>query len=390
MTTTPRETLGALAGLRVLDLGRILSAPLCARVLADLGAEVIKVEAPTGDDSRAFGPFYEGQSSYFRLINRNKYGITVDLKTEEGGDTLTRLIKRSDVVIENFRTGVLDRLGFPPERLLQINPRLVVASISGFGRDTPLEGLPAYDLIVQALSGLMSVTGPEGGDGVRVGISIGDIVPGLFAVIAILAALEERRTTGRGQHIDVSMLDGMISVLESIAMKALYTDQELRPTGSHQAVSAPYGTFTTAEGHIAIAIANDALFVRLAKALDHPEWLTDPRYASDFKRGVNRCDLQVDIEDALSRQSAQDAIRNLESAGIPCSPVLSVREALAHPHVAARELLIEEADGFRTLNNGFRMRGSRHSFTIAPRLGQHNDMLQHWLSEPPRDSEPMH
>ena len=385
MATTSSGSLGALAGLRVLDLGRILSAPLCARVLADLGARVIKVEAITGDDSRSFGPFYEGQSSYFRLLNRNKYGISLDLKTEEGRETLTSLIERSDVVIENFRTGVFDRLGFPPDRLLEINPRIIVASISGFGRETPLEGQPAYDLIIQALSGLMSVTGPENGDGVRVGISIGDIVPGLYAAVAILAALEERRATGRGQHIDISMLDGMISVLESIAMKALYTDQELRPTGSHQAVSAPYGTFMTADDHIAIAIANDSLFVRLAKVLDHPEWITDPRYASDSERGVNRRDLQTDIETALSSHTARDAIRNLESAGIPCSPVLKVREALSHPHVVARQLLVEEADGFTTLDNGFRIRGSRENFTAAPTLGQHNDMLQQWLSEPPRD-----
>ena len=384
MATTSSGSLGALAGLRVLDLGRILSAPLCARVLADLGARVIKVEAITGDDSRSFGPFYEGQSSYFRLFNRNKYGISLDLKTEEGRETLTSLIERSDVVIENFRTGAFDRLGFPPDRLLEINPRIIIASISGFGRETPLEGQPAYDLIVQALSGLMSVTGPEGGDGVRVGISIGDIVPSLYAAVAILAALEERRTTGRGQHIDISMLDGIISVLESIAMKALYTDDELRPTGTHQAVSAPYGTFKTADDHIAIAIANDSLFARLAKVLDHPEWITDPRYASDSTRGVNRHELQVDIEFALSGQSAQDATRSLESAGIPCSPVLTVREALAHPHTEAREMLVQEADGFTTLANGFHIRGSRDTFAAAPTLGQHNDMLETWLSEPPR------
>ncbi len=372
---------GALAGLRVLDLGRILSAPLCARVLADLGAEVIKVEAPGGDDSREFGPFVDGQSTYFRLMNRNKLGITLDLKSEVGHETLTQLVQRSDVLIENFRTGVLDRLGFPPSRLLELNPRLVILSISGFGRSSPLEGQPAYDLIIQALSGLMSVTGPEDGDGVRVGISIGDIVPGLYGVIAVLAALEERRKTGHGQHIDLSMLDGLVSVMESIAMKALYTDEELRPTGSHQAVSAPYGTFKTSDGHIAIAIANDGLFAQLASVLVRLDWLEDPRFASDAERGLHRRELQLEIENELAKSSCTDSIRMLGTAGIPCSAVLSVREALAQPHVVARKLLREEPDGFVTVENGFQIRGSRPQFVSAPSLGQHNDLVEMWLHE---------
>ncbi len=372
---------GALAGLRVLDLGRILSAPLCARVLADLGAEVIKVESPGGDDSREFGPFIDGQSTYFRLLNRNKLGITLDLKSEGDRERLAGLVQRSDVLIENFRTGVLDRLGFPPSRLLELNPRLIMLSISGFGRSSPLEGRPAYDLIIQALSGLMSVTGPEDGDGVRVGISIGDIVPGLYGVVAVLSALEERRKTGRGQHIDLSMLDGLVSVMESIAMKALYTDQELRPIGSHQAVSAPYGTFKTSDVQIAIAIANDGLFARLATVLGRADWMEDPRFVSDAERGLHRHELQVEIEGELAKSSSTDVIRMLESVGIPCSPVLSVREALAQPHVVARKLLRAEADGFVTIDNGFQMRGSRPDFVAAPTLGQHNDLVEGWLNE---------
>lgn len=372
---------GALAGLRVLDLGRILSAPLCARVLADLGAEVIKVESPGGDDSREFGPFIHGQSTYFRLINRNKLGITLDLKSEVDHETFAQLVQRSDVLIENFRTGVLDRLGFSPGVLLELNPRLVILSISGFGRSSPLEGRPAYDLIIQALSGLMSVTGPEDGDGVRVGISIGDIVPGLYGAVAVLAALEERRKTGRGQYIDVSMLDGLVSVMESIAMKALYTDVELRPTGSHQAVSAPYGTFKTSDDHIAIAIANDGLFARLATVLGRADWLEDPRFATDAERGLHRRELQLEIEGELAKFSSTDSIRMLESVGIPCSPILGVREALAQPHVVARKLLREEPDGFVTIDNGFQIRGSRLQFVSAPTLGQHNDLVEMWLHE---------
>jgi CoA:oxalate CoA-transferase len=375
---------GALAGVRVLDLGRILSAPLCARVLADLGAEVIKVESPGGDDSRAFGPFVDGASTYFRLFNRNKYGITFDLKDPVDHERFTRLIQRSDVLVENFRTGSLDRLGLSPNHLLELNPRLVILSISGFGRGGPLEGRPAYDLIIQAMSGLMSVTGPEGGDGVRVAISLGDIIPGLYGAVAILAAIEERRRTGRGQHIDLSMLDGLLSVMESIAMKALYTDAELLPTGSHQAVSAPYGTFRTGDGHIAIAVANDGLFAKLATALDRVDWLDDERYASDLERGLNRRGLQHEIERELAGLSSEDALDLLESAGVPCSPVLDMRSALRQPQAQARRILRPEPDGFVTLDNGFTIEGSRRSFQSAPALGQDNGLVDTWLSEGPR------
>lgn len=375
---------GALAGVRVLDLGRILSAPLCARVLADVGAEVIKVEAPGGDDSRQFGPFRDGMSTYFRLINRNKLGITLDLKAEGDRERFSRLVQRSDVLIENFRTGTMDRLGFSPDHLLALNPRLVILSISGFGRGGPLEGRPAYDLIIQAMSGLMSVTGPEGGDGVRVGISLGDIVPGLYAAVAILAALEERRKTGRGQYIDLSMLDGLVSVMESIAMKALYTEVELLPTGSHQAVSAPYGTFRTADGHIAIAVANNGLFARLASVLGHADWPDDARFASDLERGLHRRELQREMENELARFSSDEALALLESAGIPCSPVLGVRAALSQPQVQARGVLRSEPDGFVTLDNGFRIQGSRTQFHAAPTLGEDNGAIETWLAEEPR------
>ena len=197
----------------------------------------------------------------------------------------------------------------------------------------------------------------------------------------MLAALEERRKTGLGQHIDLSMLDGLISVMESIAMKALYTDDELRPTGSHQAVSAPYGVFETSDGHIAIATANDGLFVRLASVLERLDWLKDPRFASDSERGLHRRELQSEIENVLAKFSCADSIRMLESVGIPCSPVLGAREALAQPHVIARKLLREEPDGFVTVENGFQIRGSRTQFVSAPSLGQHDELVEMWLQE---------
>ncbi|WP_067452042.1 CaiB/BaiF CoA transferase family protein [Actinomadura macra] len=378
------EQVAALDGVRVLDLGRVLSGPFCGRILADLGAEVIKIEPPTGDDGRHFGPFYDGTSSYHRLLNRNKFGITLDLKSDEGRQTLTELVRRSDVLIENFRPGVIDRLGFSPARLLEINPRLVAVSISGYGRTGPLSDQPAYDLIVQAMSGLMSVTGPDGGPPARLGASIGDIVPGMYAATAVLAALHQRTRSGRGQHIDVAMFDGLLSILESVAMRALLTDEPIAPTGSHHAISAPFGTFATSDQPIAIAVANDPLFAAFASALGHPEWTDDARFRTDAERGRNRHELQKELEAALTGWTRDGAIAALSAAGVPCGPVLDVRESLRHPQVSARGMVRTEADGFPTLDNGFRMVGSREGGTAAPALGQHNDLVAGWTGEPVR------
>ncbi|TDB89662.1 CoA transferase [Actinomadura sp. KC216] len=379
-----REQVAALGGIRVLDLGRVLSAPLCGRILADLGAEVIKIEPPSGDDGRRFGPFYDGVSSYHRLLNRNKLGIVLDLKSDAGRRTFTELIKRADVLVENFRPGVLDRLGFPPARLLELNPRLVAVAISGYGRTGPLADRPAYDLIVQAASGLMSVTGPDGGPAARVGVSIGDIVPGMYAVTAVLAALHERARSGRGQYVDVAMLDGLLSILESVAMRALLTDEPVEPTGSHHAISAPFGTFATRDEPIAIAVANDTLFASLATALGHPEWTGDARFGTDADRGRNRHELRKELEAALVGMTRDDAIAALSDAGVPCGPVLDVRESLRHPQAEARGMVRTEADGFPTLGSGFRIAGSRADTLPAPALGQHDDLIAGWLDEPVR------
>lgn len=381
MTQQSPAVLPALAGLRVLDMGRILSGPLCGRILADLGAEVIKIEPPSGDDGRHFGPFYEGQSSYYRLLNRNKFGIVLDLKDDAHRQTLADLIARSDVLIENFRPGVMARFGFSAEEIAEINPRMVVVSISGFGQSGPLASAPAYDLIVQAMSGLMSVTGAEGGDPARVGVSIGDMVPALYATISILAALRQRDVTGRGQHIDIAMFDSLVSLLESVGMRALLSDEPVVATGSHHAISAPFGTFATADQPIAIAVANDVLFARLGAALDRPDWSDDPRFATDEDRGRNRHALQREIEGALAGRSRDDAIAVLSAAGVPCGPVLDVREVLAHEQVAARRLVRTEADGFRTLATPFELAGRGGPDRLAPRLGEHDGLVAEWTHD---------
>ncbi|WP_171064509.1 CaiB/BaiF CoA transferase family protein [Actinomadura soli] len=379
-----RREPAALEGVRVLDLSRVLSGPLCARILADLGAEVIKIESPAGDDGRRFGPFVDGASTFHRLLNRNKLGITLDLKDPGDRDRFARLVARSDVLIENFRPGVIGRLGFPPDELLRLNPALVAVSISGFGQTGPLADRPAYDLIVQAMSGLMSVTGPDGGPGVRVGISIGDVVPALYGAVAVLSALYQRERTGRGQHIDVSMFDGLVSVLESVAMRALHTDEDMHPTGGHHAISAPYGTFEAKDGPVAIAVASDALFARLADVLDRPGWLTDARYATDADRGHHRAELQAEIEAALADLTCTDVLDRLGAAGVPCGPVLDVREALSHPHTLARGLVRDEPDGFRTLAGAVRTAGGVEEFRPAPAPGEHDHLLAGWLTEEPR------
>jgi CoA:oxalate CoA-transferase len=232
-------SLPPLAGVRVLELGNVLAGPFCGMLLADLGAEVIKVEPPRGDDARTFGPFVDGASTYYRLVNRNKLGISLDLKRADELAVLERLIERSDVLVENFRPGTLERLGLPIARIRTLNARLVLVSITGFGQHGPLRDMPAYDLLGQAMSGLMAATGPVSGDPTRSAVSLGDLIPGIYGALGVLAALYERQQTGRGRHVDVAMLDVLMSLLESVAMRALHTDEPIVPLGNDHALSAP-------------------------------------------------------------------------------------------------------------------------------------------------------
>jgi CoA:oxalate CoA-transferase len=373
----------ALEGLRVVDLSRVLAGPFCAMLLADLGAEVIKVESPAGDDSRFFGPFVDGQSAYYRGFNRNKYGVTLDLKTDEGREALLGLAERSDVLVENFRPGVMERLGISAETLRALNPRLIVVSITGFGQHGPLRDAPAYDLVAQAMSGIMSVTGWPGGEPTRVGISLGDIVPGLYGALAAVAAVQERQHTDRGQHVDVAMLDSLISVLESVGLRALHEEAEPVATGNDHAMTAPFSTYRTKDGSVAVAVSNDKLFARLAEALDRTEWLADERFAQYANRNDHRSDLRAAMEDALGAITTQEAMDRLRLYGVPTAEVLSVREALHQEHSRARGVVRTEPDGFVTLGSPLRLTGSVPP-RPAPLLGQHNDLLATWLDEPPR------
>jgi CoA:oxalate CoA-transferase len=379
------EPTGApLTGIRVLELGRMLAGPFCGMLLADLGAEVIKVEPPRGDDARTFGPFVDGESTYYRLLNRGKLGITLDLKRSDDLRVLRELLARSDVLVENFRPGALTRLALPIEDIRRRHPRLVVVSITGFGQDGPLRDLPAYDLLVQAMSGLMSATGQVGGGPTRSAVSLGDLVPGLYAALGAVAAVYERERTGRGGHVDVAMLDSVVSLLESVAMRALHSDEPIEPLGSDHALSAPYGTYRTADGEIAIAIANDALFSRFAETLGRQDWPDDPRFATDAERARHRVALRSEIEKALEGLSSDDALSRLREAGIPAAPLLGVREALRQPQVLARQMVVEEEDGFRTLGRALKLGDGRTRPRRAPRLGEHQELIDRWLAEPRR------
>ncbi|MDK8241605.1 CaiB/BaiF CoA transferase family protein [Corynebacterium coyleae] len=372
-----------LSGIRVLDLSRVLAGPFCSMILADLGAEVIKVESPWGDDSRQFGPFVDGTSAYYRLFNRSKMGITLDFKNDDDKEVLRDLVRRADVVVENFRPGVLEKLGLAPKDLLEINPRLVVTSISGFGQTGSLAKEPAYDLVAQAMSGLMSITGWPNSKPTRVGISLGDLIPGLYATIGTVSALYQRESTGTGQHLDLAMYDSLISVMESVGMRALYDDTPPTRIGNDHGLSAPFSTYATKDGDVVIAITTNRLFARLSNALGMPELATDHRFAEPVARSENRVALRELIEEALSTKTRSETIALFEEHGVPTARVYDLDEALRSPFAQERGVVVEETDGFRTLASPLKLAGMEKP-TPAPELGQDNERIQSWLSEDPR------
>ena len=372
-----------LSGIRVLDLSRVLAGPFCSMILADLGAEVIKVESPWGDDSRQFGPFVDGTSAYYRLFNRSKMGITLDFKNDDDKEVLRDLVRRADVVVENFRPGVLEKLGLGPKGLLEINPRLVVTSISGFGQTGSLAKEPAYDLVAQAMSGLMSITGWPNSKPTRVGISLGDLIPGLYAAIGTVSALYQRESSGTGQHLDLAMYDSLVSVMESVGMRALYDDTPPTRIGNDHGLSAPFSTYATKDGDVVIAITTNRLFERLSNALGMPELATDHRFAEPVARSDNRVALRELIEEALSTKTRSETIALFEEHGVPTARVYDLDEALRSPFAQERGVVVEETDGFRTLASPLKLAGMEKP-TPAPELGQDNERIQSWLSEDPR------
>jgi CoA:oxalate CoA-transferase len=357
---------GPFTGLVVLDLTRVLAGPFCTMMLAELGARVIKIENPFGgDDSRHFEPFAGGQSAYFASLNRGKESMTLDLKEEVDRAVFRELVRRGDVLAENFRPGTLDRLGLGYDDLKTVNPRLIFASVSGFGQTGPWAGKPAYDLIVQAAGGLMSLTGPPEGPATKAGTSVGDLTGGLFLLAGVAAALFHRERTGAGMRVDVSMFDGQLAILESAVVRYALTGQPPPRLGNRHPSIAPFEPYATADRPLVIAAGNDGLFARLCHALDRPELIVDPRFRTNRDRVAHGMELQRELETILRTASAAHWLGVLEAAGVPCGPINTVADALEHPQAAARNMVVR-AGNLRMAGNPIKMSAFSDSPTRRP------------------------
>ena len=349
---------GPLAGIRVLDLTRVLAGPYCTMLLADLGARVIKIEAPGGDDARRIGPFLGGRSAYFASLNRGKESLALDLKQPADRETFERLLAGADVLVENFRPGVMERLGYGWSRLRPRHPRLVMASTSGFGQTGPYAGRPAYDAVVQAMGGIMSLTGHPGSPPTRVGTSIGDIAAGLFTAIGIQAALLARERSGRGARVDVAMLDAQVAILENAIARTVAGGPVPGPLGSRHPSIAPFQALATGDGFLVVAAGNDALFARLCEALERPGLARDPRFATNEERTRHADELERLLEEALAGRGAGEWSAALLAAGVPCGPVQDVAQVIADPQVAARNMIVRErGGGLRLAGNPIKLSG---------------------------------
>ncbi|HHW18050.1 MAG TPA: CoA transferase [Firmicutes bacterium] len=376
----------ALEGIRVADLTHVLAGPFCTMILADLGAEVIKVEPPEGDDSRQFGPFATEvggsgvQSGYFISINRNKKSICIDLKKPEGKQILKKLLSVSDVVVENFRPGTMAKLGFSYEELKKIKPDIIYCSICGFGHDA-LEGYqskPAYDLTAQAYSGLMSVTGPEGGPPCRVGTSVGDIVAGHEAAIGILAALWYREKTGKGQHVDVAMVDSLVYILENAIVRYTIFGEIPKPLGTAHPTITPFEAFETSDGWLAIPIGNDNLWAEFCRAIDRPELIEDPRFKTNPARCENRHELIPLVSEVIKRKTSQEWFDIFERHRLPYSPINTIDKVVADPNINYRGMIAEicqpRVGKMKIVGTPFRLSETPGEVrSHGPLLGEHTD-----------------
>jgi CoA:oxalate CoA-transferase len=336
---------GPLSGITIIDLSRILAGPYCTLLLAELGARVIKVEPPPqGDDARQYGPFKNGKSAYFISVNRGKESIALDLKSPIGREIFDRLLDKADALVENFRPGTMEKLGYGWESLHQRYPRLVYAAASGFGHSGPYSHYPAYDMVVQGLGGIMSITGHPGMPLTRVGTSVGDLAGGLYTAVALNAALLHRERTGEATKVDVALFDCQLALLENAVMRYTTTGEIPGPMGARHPSITPFEAFATRDGNLIIAAGNDGLFVKLARALDRAELPENPLFKTNALRNQHQEALQAEIESVLRTEDTVHWIEVLEAAGVPCGPVNNIAQALAHPQAAARNMLISVDD----------------------------------------------
>lgn len=372
----------ALDGIKVLDLSRTLAGPYCSMLIGDMGADIIKVEQPkTGDESRQFTPpSWNEESCYYLSSNRNKRSITIDLKTDEGREIIYKLAKESDVLIENFRTGALDKLGLGYEQIKEINPRLIYCSISGFGRTGPEKNRAGYDLLLQGFGGLMSITGEADRTPAKAGMSIVDLTTGMYAVYGILTALIARDKTESGQFIDVSLLDGQISLLNHMATGYFATGNSAGRMGSAHPTIVPYQAFPTKDKDIILAVANNGLWEKCCRAMSWEDLLEDSRFSTNEGRANNRSTLIPIISERLSKLGSKEIFYCMDAAGVPCGPIHTIDEIVNHPQVKAREMIIEvEHPNVNNLKMpGFPVKLSETPASLKkypPLLGEHTEEI---------------
>ena len=343
---TQTKATGPLAGILVVDLSRILAGPYCTLLMAEMGARVIKVEPPKGgDDARAYGPFINGKSTYFASINRGKESIALDLKNDEHRKIFDKLLAKADVVVENFRPGTMEKLGYGWETLHAKYPKLIYASASGFGHSGPNSKDPAYDMVMQGMGGVMSITGNEGQPPSRVGMSIGDIGAGLYTAVAVNAALVHRLKTGESTKVDIAMFDCQIALLENAVMRYTVESEIPGPLGARHPTIVPFQAFRTSDGAIIIAAGNDTLFVKMCDALGRSDLAADPNYKTNALRQKHHKKLEHEIESILRAQTTAHWIDVISKGGVPCGPINNIAQAIEHPQVAARNMLVTVPDG---------------------------------------------
>lgn len=369
----------ALEGIKVLDLTKVLAGPYSTMILADMGAEVIKVEVPiTGDDSRAFGPFVNNESAYFMSINRNKKGMTLNLKSEEGKKIITELIKWADVIVENFKPGTMENMGLGYENIKEINENIIYASCSGFGHSGPYMYRPAYDAIVQAMGGIMSITGAEGGEPTRVGASIGDMIAGMYTANGILIALFNRERTGKGQKVDIAMLDCQVSILENAIARYFITGVVPEPIGNRHPSITPFETFDTKDGKIMIAIGNDNLWKKFCNTTKREELALDEKFKTNDSRTKNYSLTKNAVASILKEQNTEYWLELFEKEGIPATEINKINKVVTNPQVLARNMIIETEHPVagKVKMAGTPIKLSRTPATVrmpAPVLGQHTE-----------------
>lgn len=366
-----------LEGVVVLDLSRVLAAPYTGMILADMGADVIKVERPgKGDDSRAYGPFKNGESVYYMSLNRGKRSMTLNMKSEEGKQILKDLVKQADVLVENFRGGTMDKLGLGYDVLKEINPRLIYSACTGFGMTGPYKHDPAYDVIVQGMGGIMSITGQEGGEPTKVGASIGDITAGIFSAVGIMIALYNREKTGKGQLVDVSMLDCQVAILENAISRYMNAGVSPKPIGNRHASITPFQSLKTKDGYVIVAVGNDTLWQKFCGLIERPDLAADPRFTTNPLRTGNVKVLGEELNKTFQTKTMDEWLHILKEGGVPVGPINDVERVIKDPAVIAREMIVTThhpiAGDVEMAGVPIKLSGTPGSVDApAPTLGQH-------------------